>query len=109
MITLRTIAEMRGYPRRGSVGLVPTMGAFHAGHHSLIRAARDTHDDVVVSLFVNPAQFNDTHDLAALQKHRAAITDTPAPLVAVSRNGVNCSGLQAAYGPEQLLAAWRKA
>lgn len=51
----------------------------------------------------------DTHDLAALQKHRAAITDTPVPLVAVSRNGVNCSGLQAAYGPEQLLAAWRKA
>ncbi|MEY9992882.1 AAA+ ATPase superfamily predicted ATPase [Streptomyces sp. V4I8] len=51
----------------------------------------------------------DTHDLAALQKHRAAITDVPVPLVAVSRNGVNCSGLQATYGPEQLLAAWRRA
>jgi pantoate--beta-alanine ligase len=41
------------------------MGAFHAGHHSLMRAARAAHDVVVVSLFVNPAQFNDPGDLAA--------------------------------------------
>ncbi len=53
----------------------------------------------------------DSHDLAALQKHRAAITDEPVPLVAVSRNGTACSGLglQAAYGPEDLLGAWRGA
>ncbi|PAZ14093.1 ATPase [Streptomyces sp. SA15] len=51
----------------------------------------------------------DSHDLAALQKHRAAITDDPVPLVAVSRSGVSCSGLQAAYGPEELLGAWRRA
>ena len=51
----------------------------------------------------------DNHDLAALQKHRAAITDEPGPLVAVSRNGTTCSGLQAAYGPEELLGAWRRA
>ncbi len=50
----------------------------------------------------------DSHDLAALQKHRAAITDEPVPLVAVSRNGVSCAGLQATYGPEELLAAWRR-
>ena len=50
----------------------------------------------------------DNHDLATLQKHRAAITDEPVPLVAVSRNGVSCSGLQAAYGPEELLSAWRR-
>ena len=49
----------------------------------------------------------DNHDLAALQKHRAALTDDPVPLVAVSRNGINCSGLQASYGPADLLAAWR--
>jgi uncharacterized protein len=49
----------------------------------------------------------DAHDLAALHKHRAALTDDPIPLVAVSRSGVSCSGLQATFGPEQLLRAWR--
>lgn len=50
----------------------------------------------------------DGHDLAALHRHRAAVTDAPVPLVAVSRCGVSCSGLQAVYGPEELLAAWRR-
>jgi pantoate--beta-alanine ligase len=70
MRTIRTIAEMRAYLQNAraqgrSIGLVPTMGAFHAGHHSLMRTARSNQDEVVVSLFVNPAQFNDTADLAA--------------------------------------------
>ncbi len=47
------------------------MGAFHAGHHSLMRAARSEQDSVVVSLFVNPAQFNDSHDLAAYPRTEA--------------------------------------
>jgi pantoate--beta-alanine ligase len=53
--------------RRGgrTVGLVPTMGAFHAGHASLMRRARDECDTVVVSVFVNPTQFDDAADLAA--------------------------------------------
>ena len=50
----------------------------------------------------------DAHDLAALHKHRAAVTDDPVPLVAVSRSGINCTGLQATYGPEELLSAWRR-
>ncbi|MFI0937697.1 ATP-binding protein [Streptomyces sp. NPDC021020] len=50
----------------------------------------------------------DAHDLAALHKHRAALTDEPVPLVAVSRSGVSCSGLQAVYGPGELLAGWRE-
>ena len=68
MRTIRTVAELRqqlaGARRAGrTIGLVPTMGAFHAGHLSLIRRARDASDVVVVSLFVNPAQFNEAGDL----------------------------------------------
>ena len=55
-------ATRAGY--RGRVGLVPTMGFFHEGHLALIEAARERADTVVVSLFVNPLQFNDPADLA---------------------------------------------
>ena len=70
MITIATKAEMHAHAAAARaagrrIGLVPTMGAFHAGHHALMRAARETCDEVVVSLFVNPAQFNEASDLAA--------------------------------------------
>jgi pantoate--beta-alanine ligase len=61
-----TIAELRAAlapHREETIALVPTMGAFHEGHLSLIRAARDEADVVVVSLFVNPAQFSEAADL----------------------------------------------
>jgi AAA+ ATPase superfamily predicted ATPase len=55
--------------------------------------------------WLNDAAF-DARDLAVLHRHRAALTDEPVPLVALSRSGVRCSGLDASFGPEELLAAW---
>lgn len=69
MEILRTVAELRRWSREqrkmgGTVGLVPTMGALHAGHASLIRAAKAACTHVAVSIFVNPAQFGPNEDYA---------------------------------------------
>jgi pantoate--beta-alanine ligase len=93
VIVARTINELEEARRRfdsGSVGLVPTMGAFHEGHLSLFRAARGECDGVVASLFVNPAQFaegedigryprDEERDAALAQEHGVDVLFAPDP------------------------------
>lgn len=95
MQVVRTIAEARTAiePRRRAgerIGFVPTMGALHAGHTSLVDAARRDACFTVVSIFVNPTQFGPNEDLARYPR------DEPGDLAACRRSGVDLAFLPSA-------------
>jgi len=78
MEVVRTVADVRrtllSWRLGRTIGLVPTMGAFHDGHVALFRAARAASDRVVASLFVNPTQFGNPADLATYPRDEARDT-----------------------------------
>ena len=82
---IRTVAELRalvrGWKAAGEVvGVVPTMGALHAGHLSLARAAKTDCERVIVTIFVNPKQFNNPDDLTKYPRTEEADADLLRPL-----------------------------
>lgn len=98
--SLVTPAELRRWSERCraaglTVGLVPTMGALHAGHRSLVRRARADCDRVVVSVFVNPAQFGAGEDI---ERYPRTLTDDIAMLSDEGVDAVFAPAVGAMYG-----------
>jgi pantoate--beta-alanine ligase len=119
MKTIRTAKAMAAWSaahqREGvTIGLVPTMGALHAGHRALIRAARLSCDAVVVSLFVNPAQFGPKEDFSRYPrqpKADAALCDKEGVdvLFAPPVNEIYPDGFETTVAVPKLASRWEGA
>ena len=86
-----------------SVGFVPTMGALHDGHASLIRLAAGQCDKVVASIFVNPTQFNNPDDL---KKYPRTLEADLAILEASGCHAVFCPAIDEMYSPKEQTSHW---
>ena len=101
MKIVRTVNELGNAVKEAraqgkTIGLVPTMGALHAGHRSLVEKARLENDFVVVSVFVNPTQFNNPDDLAKYPRTEDADVDM---LVNCNVDIAFIPSVEAVYGP----------
>jgi pantoate--beta-alanine ligase len=83
-----------------SIGLVPTMGALHTGHLSIIEASKEENDITICSIYVNPAQFNNAADL---QKYPRTIDKDTKSLEKVECDILFCPSNQEMYGKDSLL------
>lgn len=93
MKVLRTVKDLKEFTislkkEKKSIGLVPTMGALHAGHLSLVERAVNDNDAVIASVFVNPTQFNNPNDLATYPRNEQADFDL-----------LNSAGVAAVFAP----------
>ncbi len=100
-LRLLTPGELHNYSRSQiaagrRIGLVPTMGALHAGHASLVRRARDECDIVIVSIFVNPTQFGAAEDL---DRYPRPLADDMALLASLGADAVFTPDAAAMYPP----------
>ncbi len=111
MKLLKTIAEVRKWRADcGEVGLVPTMGALHAGHASLVRQAADTCPDVLATIFLNPTQFGPNEDLSryprTLEADLAVCEEAGAAAVFAPDAAEIYPGMQTRVVPGSVGATW---